>query len=111
MPTQFIATAAAAFLFIVNFAEPVAAQYHHDHGFHHRGVYGRAHDYHHGFDYHSGHYQDYGNAYLTDTSVDPPISDGMLLVFPSYLMHSGLPYQGDQDRIVISVNTRTSLAN
>ena len=60
--------------------------------------------------WHGGHYQDYGNAYLNETSVDPPISDGMLLVFPSFLMHSGLPYHGEQDRIVISVNTRTSLA-
>ena len=60
MPTQFIATAAAAILFTVHFAQPVAAQYHHDYGLHHGGVYGHAHDYHHGFDYHTGHYQDYG---------------------------------------------------
>ena len=61
MPTQFIATAAAAFLFTVHFAEPVAAQYHHDYRGHHGGVHGRAHDYHHAFDYHAGHYQDYGD--------------------------------------------------
>lgn len=56
-----------------------------------------------------GRYEDYGNRYLGGTYLDPPISDGMLLLFPSYLMHSGLPYNGEQDRIVISVNTRTSL--
>lgn len=54
-----------------------------------------------------GSYEDLGNAYLSNVYVDPPISDGMLLLFPSYLMHSGLPYQGAKDRIVISVNTRT----
>lgn len=54
-----------------------------------------------------GRYEDLGNQYLADTSIDPPISDGMLLLFPAYLLHSGLAYAGDQDRIVISVNTRT----
>lgn len=54
-----------------------------------------------------GRYDDIGNRYLGATSMDPPISDGMLLLFPAYLMHSGLPYVGDHDRIVISVNTRT----
>ncbi len=55
-----------------------------------------------------GNFQDFGNTYLSETSVDPPISDGMLLLFPSYLMHSGLPYEGTEDRIVISVNSRTA---
>ena len=54
-----------------------------------------------------GNYEDLGNSYLSHVYVDPPISDGMLLLFPSYLMHSGLPYRGTKDRIVISVNTRT----
>ncbi|MGB7323304.1 MAG: hypothetical protein WBD31_00425, partial [Rubripirellula sp.] len=60
MPTQFIAMSAAAILLTVHFAEPVAAQYHHEHGFHHSSVHGHAHDYHHGLDYHPGHHQDYG---------------------------------------------------
>ncbi len=55
-----------------------------------------------------GQHQDYGNNYLNLGFVDPPMSDGMLLLFPSYLLHSGLPYQGDQDRIVISFNTRSN---
>lgn len=54
-----------------------------------------------------GRHEDLGNRYLGITSMDPPISDGMLLLFPSYLLHSGLAYEGEQDRIVISVNTRT----
>jgi uncharacterized protein (TIGR02466 family) len=54
-----------------------------------------------------GAYQDFGNNYLSMAYVDPPIRDGMLLLFPSYLLHSGLPYRGEKDRIVISFNTRT----
>jgi uncharacterized protein (TIGR02466 family) len=54
-----------------------------------------------------GRHQDYGNSYLNLSYVDPPMSDGMLLLFPSFLMHSGLAYQGEKDRIVISFNSRS----
>jgi uncharacterized protein (TIGR02466 family) len=57
-----------------------------------------------------GGYKDYGNKYLDFSYVDPPIADGLLLLFPSYLLHSALPYRGDKDRIVISFNTRTTTA-
>ena len=33
----------------------------------------------------------------------------MVLLFPSYLLHSGLPYRGAQDRIVIAFNTQVHL--
>jgi uncharacterized protein (TIGR02466 family) len=52
-----------------------------------------------------GGYRDFGNKYLSAT-LDPPIDDGLLLLFPSYLMHSGLPYGGEQDRVVIAFNAR-----
>jgi len=52
-----------------------------------------------------GQYRDYGNKYLAAT-MDAPIEDGLLLLFPSYLLHSGLPYQGAEDRIVIAFNAR-----
>ncbi len=55
-----------------------------------------------------GAYRDYGNKYLAE-SLDPPISDGLLLLFPSYLLHSGLPYRGTEDRIVIAFNARVFL--
>ena len=55
-----------------------------------------------------GHYVDLGNRYLTSTYLDPPIEDGMLLLFPSYLQHSALPYKGSQDRIVIAFNSRSN---
>lgn len=52
-----------------------------------------------------GGYRDFGNKYLSAT-IDPPIEDGLLMLFPSYLMHSGLPYRGDADRVVIAFNAR-----
>ena len=52
-----------------------------------------------------GGYRDYGNEYLT-SSIDPPIAPGMLLIFPSFLWHSGLPFRGDTDRIVLAFNAR-----
>ena len=52
-----------------------------------------------------GSYRDFGNKYLS-ASIDPPLENGMLLLFPSYLMHSGLPYRGDADRVVIAFNAK-----
>ncbi len=56
-----------------------------------------------------GRHFDYGNKYLTNCYVDPPVQDGALLLFPSYLQHSGLPYRGTLDRIVIAFNTQSYL--
>jgi uncharacterized protein (TIGR02466 family) len=53
-----------------------------------------------------GGYKDLGNQYLDVTYVDPPPRDGLLILFPSYLLHSALPYRGERDRIVISFNCR-----
>ncbi|HEY1377636.1 MAG TPA: putative 2OG-Fe(II) oxygenase [Gemmataceae bacterium] len=50
--------------------------------------------------------KDHGNLYVATTSVDPPVHDGLLILFPSYLLHSALPYTGALDRIVISFNAR-----
>lgn len=55
-----------------------------------------------------GGYRDFGNQYLS-ASVDPAISDGLLLLFPSFLVHSGLPYEGNRDRVVLAFNARTHL--
>jgi uncharacterized protein (TIGR02466 family) len=52
-----------------------------------------------------GLYRDYGNRYLTE-SIDAPLEDGLLLLFPSYLLHAGLPYRGATDRIVIAFNAQ-----
>ena len=55
-----------------------------------------------------GAYRDVGNRYLAE-SLDPPIENGLLLLFPSYLLHSGLPYQGQEDRVVIAFNAQVFL--
>lgn len=52
--------------------------------------------------------RDYGNQYLELNYVDVPQRDGLLVLFPSYLMHSGLPYRGDRDRIIISFNSQVT---
>jgi uncharacterized protein (TIGR02466 family) len=57
-----------------------------------------------------GSFKDYGNQYLDFNYVDVPLRDGMLVLFPSYLMHSGLPYRGEKDRIVISFNSQVTVA-
>ena len=53
---------------------------------------------------------DFGNAYLSSNRIDIAPADGMLLLFPAYLLHSGLPYRGERDRIVIAFNSKSFLA-
>lgn len=55
-----------------------------------------------------GGYRDFGNKYLM-SSMDAPIEDGLLLLFPSFLLHSGLPYTGEEDRVVIAFNAQVFL--
>lgn len=52
---------------------------------------------------------DIGNAYLAHNRVDFTPSDGVVVIFPAYLLHSGLPYRGEDDRILIAFNTKTTL--
>jgi uncharacterized protein (TIGR02466 family) len=56
-----------------------------------------------------GGFNDYGSRYLHNNRLDVVPRDGMLLLFPSYLLHSALPYTGKQDRIVISFNAQAAL--
>ena len=56
-----------------------------------------------------GGFKDFGNQYLGFSYVDPPLRDGMLILFPSYLLHSALPYRGKLDRVVISCNLRVAI--
>ena len=53
-------------------------------------------------------YRDWGNRYLVE-EIDVPVEDGLLVLFPSHLRHSGLPYRGSRDRIVIAFNARVFL--
>lgn len=57
-----------------------------------------------------GMVRDYGNSYLGRSFVDVQPVNGRLILFPSYLLHSALPYTGGTDRIIVSFNSRTSVA-
>lgn len=58
-----------------------------------------------------GGWTDYGNQYLGSNRADFVPQDGLLVLFPSYLLHSALPYRGQRDRIAIAFNSRSRLAN
>lgn len=51
-----------------------------------------------------GAHMDLGNAYLQRPHHDVQPEEGLLVIFPSYLEHKALPYEGERDRIVISFN-------
>jgi uncharacterized protein (TIGR02466 family) len=56
-----------------------------------------------------GRLDDYGNQYLAGASVDVPPVPGTLVLFPAYLLHSGLPYKGEKDRVILSFNSTSTL--
>ncbi len=56
-----------------------------------------------------GKHTDYGNHYLAYGHVDVPPIPGTLVLFPSYLLHSGLPYKGEKDRVILSFNSVSHL--
>jgi uncharacterized protein (TIGR02466 family) len=56
-----------------------------------------------------GAFVDYGNNYLNSNRADIVPQDGMMVLFPSYLLHSALPYRGEKDRITISFNSQATL--
>jgi uncharacterized protein (TIGR02466 family) len=51
-----------------------------------------------------GAHVDLGNAYLQPPHLDLAPLPGQLLIFPSWLAHQALPYDGSSDRIVVSFN-------
>lgn len=57
-------------------------------------------------DWLSGAHMDIGNAYLQKNTLDVEPEPGKLVVFPSYLPHKAMPYEGEQDRIIVSFNAQ-----
>ena len=53
-------------------------------------------------EYLAGGHGDRGNYYLHNYTHDSFPEDGKLCVFPSHLKHMVFPYQGEQDRIIVS---------
>lgn len=53
-----------------------------------------------------GAYMDLGNAYMQQSTFDVTPEEGLLVVFPSWLLHKAMPYDGEKDRIIISFNAQ-----
>ncbi|HEY1538522.1 MAG TPA: putative 2OG-Fe(II) oxygenase [Solirubrobacteraceae bacterium] len=51
-----------------------------------------------------GAFVDIGNAYLQPPSQDIEPIAGQLVLFPSWLAHQAMPYDGEKERIIISFN-------
>lgn len=58
-----------------------------------------------------GMLDDFGSSYLRNNLLDVRPRDGQVVLFPSYLLHSALPYRGESDRIVIAFNTISTLTH
>ena len=50
---------------------------------------------------------DYGSMYLRRSYIDVQPMDGRMVIFPSFLLHSALPYRGQRDRIIMAFNSQT----
>ena len=56
------------------------------------------------FNHLAGAAMDFGNAYLQAAHIDVQPTPGQLVVFPSWLAHQAMPYDGDKDRVIVSFN-------
>ncbi len=56
------------------------------------------------FNHLAGAAMDFGNAYLQAAHVDVQPVPGQLVVFPSWLAHQAMPYDGAKDRVIVSFN-------
>ena len=55
--------------------------------------------------YTGGTKEDFGGKYLTHDTVIIKPKEGKLLVWPNYVYHGSHPYEGNQDKIIISANS------
>lgn len=56
-------------------------------------------------------YLDAGTAWNTaNNSIDIQAEAGQMIVFPSWIQHSALPYHGQHDRFVVAANARIEIA-
>lgn len=55
-------------------------------------------------------YTDAGTAWMSvNNNIDINARSGMMIVFPSWIQHSALPYRGDRERFVLSFNSKVTL--
>jgi hypothetical protein len=59
----------------------------------------------------AGAHVDLGNAYLQPPHVDVEPVPGQLLLFPSWLAHQALPYDGETERVIVSFNASVHAAS
>ena len=57
-----------------------------------------------------GAHMDLGSAYLQQPHQDIAPRPGQLVVFPAWLAHQAMPYEGRQDRIIVSFNASVHAA-
>ena len=57
-------------------------------------------------EYTAGGHGDLGNYYLQDHSLDSYPEDGRLVIFPAHLKHMVFPYNGEQDRVIVSFHAQ-----
>ena len=53
-----------------------------------------------------GAHMDMGNAFMQNATLDVSPEAGELVLFPAFLPHKAMPYQGAQDRIIVSFNAQ-----
>ena len=54
----------------------------------------------------AGGFGDYGNLYLHDSNYDSYPEDGKLCIFPSHIKHMPFPYNGKEDRVIVSFHAQ-----
>lgn len=57
-----------------------------------------------------GAHIDFGNAYLQSAHIDIEPIPGQLVVFPSWLPHQAMPYDGGLERVIVSFNASVHAA-
>lgn len=57
-------------------------------------------------EYMAGGHGDFGNLYLQASTWDSYPRDGGLVVFPSHIKHMAFPYEGEQDRVIVSFHAQ-----
>jgi uncharacterized protein (TIGR02466 family) len=53
-----------------------------------------------------GAHVDMGNAFMQNATLDISPREGELILFPSFLAHKAMPYQGERERIILSFNAQ-----
>jgi uncharacterized protein (TIGR02466 family) len=53
-----------------------------------------------------GAHMDMGNAFMQNATLDVNPQEGELVLFPAFLAHKAMPYEGERERIILSFNAQ-----